>query len=166
MSPPYALETGLPVATLLAILVVCWYTPVEVPSNTRLATWIPMLLICPPSLAVTLAFILRGFRRRQTLGTGVVLVVAFTIFRLACEPPEVRHSFMLVYSLDPLRHAYFLRQGGTRDRWLPLGFAMAMVATSVSRGLYHAEVVACDERMHFMKPPKATDSATVVVSAI
>ena len=57
-------------------------------------------------------------------------------------------------------------QGGTRDRWLPLGFAMAMVATSVSRGLYHAEVVACDERMHFVKPPKATDSATVVVSAI
>ena len=166
MSPPYALETGLPVATLLAILVVCWYTPVEVPSNTRLATWIPMLLICPPSLAVTLAFILRGFRRRQTLGTSVVLVVAFTIFRLACEPPEVRHSPTSVCNSPTSVCLLWGEQGGTRDRWLPLGFAMAMVATSVSRGLYHAEVVACDERMHFVKPPKATDSATVVVSAI
>ena len=47
-----------------------------------------MLVLCPPALAVTLAFILRGFRRRQTLGTGVVLVAAFVSFRAISMPNE------------------------------------------------------------------------------
>ena len=40
---------------------------VQIPSHDQLATWIPMIVVCPPALAATLAFILRGFRRRQTL---------------------------------------------------------------------------------------------------
>ena len=142
LSPPYALETGLPIATLLSILVVCWYTPVELPTAQNLSTWIPMIIFCPPAISVTLAFILRGFRRRQTLGTGVVLVLAFCIFRAVCAPPTITYH----------------------DRWLPVGLAIAMATMSVVRGLYHADVVACDERPYLSRTK--TPETTQLVSSV
>ena len=140
LSPPYALETGLPVATLLSILVVGWYNPVQLPNQDHMATWVPMMIFCPPAIAATLAFIIRGFRRRQTLGTSVVLVVGFTAFRAATSPSDL----------------------SSRDRWLPFGMAIAMVMTAMARGLYYSEVVASDDRPY--APRSKTQPPVVVVT--
>ena len=42
-----------------------------------------MFLICPPALAATLACILRGFRRKQTIGSCVLLTTAMVVRRQA-----------------------------------------------------------------------------------
>jgi hypothetical protein len=69
LPPSQTLETGLPVSILLAILVICWYSPLEstllLPSfeqfkYVHLATFIPMMVLGPSLISATLAFILRG----------------------------------------------------------------------------------------------------------
>ena len=60
----HALEAGLPVATLLATLVMCWYSPLgTMPPQLDPARAVPMLIVCPTTLGVMIAFIQRGFRR-------------------------------------------------------------------------------------------------------
>jgi hypothetical protein len=84
MSPSQVLEAALPVACLHAILVLGWYGGTTPPmggidlTTKFLPLFIPMLIICPFCQVVILAFILRGFRQRQTMPTVVLL--AFTAF--------------------------------------------------------------------------------------
>ncbi len=78
MSPSQSLEVGLPISNLLAILVLCWYSPLDNvfrrPSPINLQLFVPMMVLCPSCLAAVLAFILRGFQNKQTLATVVPLV--------------------------------------------------------------------------------------------
>ena len=88
MTPSQTLESALPVGTLLATLVLCWNSPVyEVfPRGellTRLA--VPMLVLCPPALAAALAFILRAFRKRQTVAAAAVLTLACAVRQQAAD---------------------------------------------------------------------------------
>ena len=91
LTPTHALETGLPVSTLLGTLLLCWYSPLGdiLQTNVVWAQVIPMFLICPPAIAASLACILRGFRRRQTIGTCVLLTTAMVIRR------QVKKAFLL-----------------------------------------------------------------------
>jgi len=78
MSPSQSLEVGLPISNLLAILVLCWYSPLDNvfrrPSPINMQLFVPMMVLCPSCLAALLAFILRGFQNKQTLATVVPLV--------------------------------------------------------------------------------------------
>ena len=91
MPPSQALETGLPVSTLSAILVLCWYSPIELENFTiqkqNAATSIPMLILVPPSLAAALAFILHSFKKR-TAGTTAALLTCTLMIR-----QQVEHRF-------------------------------------------------------------------------
>ena len=83
MSPSQVLEAALPVSCLHAVLVLGWYggnqPPIGLDLQTKwLPVFIPMLILCPFCQVVILAFILRGFRHRQTLPT--VIILAFTTF--------------------------------------------------------------------------------------
>lgn len=109
LTPTHALETGLPVSALLGTLLLCWYSPLSDVLQSDVA-WgqviichfivlffgcpihtltlqkkqvVPMFLICPPALAATLACILRGFRRKQTIGSCVLLTTAMVVRRQA-----------------------------------------------------------------------------------
>jgi hypothetical protein len=80
MSPSQVLEAALPVSCLHAVLVLGWYSPpllLDI-QDRFLPIFIPMMILCPFCQVIILAFILRGFRQRQTLPTVVVL--AFTAF--------------------------------------------------------------------------------------
>ena len=84
MSPSQSLEAGLPISNLLAILVLCWYSPLDsvlLKTSTALEmhTFVPMLVLCPSCLAAVLAFILRGFHNKQTLCTAVPLTMACVV---------------------------------------------------------------------------------------
>lgn len=83
MSPSQVLEAALPVSCLHAILVLGWYggtiPPIGIDLKTKnLPLFFPMLLICPFCQVIILAFILRGFRQRQTLPT--IIILTFTAF--------------------------------------------------------------------------------------
>lgn len=83
MSPSQSLEVALPISNLLAILVLCWYSPLDNifvrPHNVQ--NFVPMLVLCPSCLAAILAFILRGFQNKQTLGTVVPLTCTCIIIQ-------------------------------------------------------------------------------------
>ncbi len=88
LPPSQTLETGLPVSTLLAILVICWYSPLEstllLPSveqfkNIHLATFIPMMVLGPSLISASLAFVLRGFRNRSACTTAIILTCALVV---------------------------------------------------------------------------------------
>jgi hypothetical protein len=88
LPPSQTLETGLPVSILLAILVICWYSPLEstllLPSfeqfkYVHLATFIPMMVLGPSLISATLAFILRGFRNRSACTTAIILTCALVV---------------------------------------------------------------------------------------
>jgi hypothetical protein len=89
MSPSQSLEVGLPISNLLAILVLCWYSPLDSvfrrhsPINVQL--FVPMLVLCPSCLAAVLAFILRGFQNKQTLATVVPLVCTCIVVQQVME---------------------------------------------------------------------------------
>ena len=89
MSPSQSLEVGLPISNLLAILVLCWYSPLDSvfrrPSAINIQLFVPMLVLCPSCLAARLAFILRGFRNKQTLGTIVPLVFTCVVVQQAVD---------------------------------------------------------------------------------
>ncbi len=83
MSPSQVLEAALPVSCLHAVLVLGWYSgtppPLGINVETKwLGVFIPMLILCPFCQVVILAFILRGFRHRQTMPN--VIILAFTTF--------------------------------------------------------------------------------------
>ena len=88
LPPSQTLETGLPVSILLAILVICWYSPLEstllLPSfeqfkNMHLATFIPMVVLGPSLISASLAFVLRGFRNRSACTTAIILTCALVV---------------------------------------------------------------------------------------
>ena len=89
MSPSQSLEVGLPISNLLAILVLCWYSPLDSvfqrPSPINVQLFVPMLVLCPSCLAAVLAFILRGFQNKQTLGTVVPLVCTCIVVQQVME---------------------------------------------------------------------------------
>ena len=85
MSPSQVLEAALPVSCLHAVLVVGWYTPIvsvgtphimTIFQDKNLAIFLPMLILCPFCQVVILAFILRGFRNKQTLPITIILTIA------------------------------------------------------------------------------------------
>ena len=90
MSPSQVLEAALPVSCLHAVLVMGWYTtpsmdppPPIITANKSLPLFIPMLILCPFCQVVILAFILRGFRKKQSLPVVIVLTVtAFIVQQL------------------------------------------------------------------------------------
>ena len=65
---------------LLAILVLCWFSPLETilikTTRLELPTLIPMLIIAPPSLAAALAFLLQSIRKKACLNASVILMCA------------------------------------------------------------------------------------------
>ena len=87
LPPSQTLETGLPVSILLAILVICWYSPLEgallmlapLRDKMYLATLIPMLIFSPPFLSAALAFVLRGFKNRSTYTTSMILTIILVV---------------------------------------------------------------------------------------
>ena len=100
MSPSQVLEAALPVSCLHAVLVLGWYSPpllLEIPDRT-LPLFIPMMILCPFCQVVTIAFILRGFRQRQTLPTVIVLALTAFIVQQIFGPRLTGHSdwFLLV----------------------------------------------------------------------
>ena len=84
MSPSQVLEAALPVSCLHAVLVLGWYSTPPLGLNVQtkfLPLFIPMLLICPFCQVIILAFILRGFRQKQTMGNVVVLALVTFIMQ-------------------------------------------------------------------------------------
>lgn len=88
LPPSQTLETGLPVSILLAILVICWYSPLEssllLPSmvqfkDIHLPTFLPMIILGPSLVSATLAFVLRGFRNRSACTTAIILTCALVV---------------------------------------------------------------------------------------
>ena len=88
MTPSQTLEAGLPVSTVLAILVLCWYSPVDAlimrdQLFNRLA--IPMLVLCPCCLAAVLALVMRGFRKGRSTPVAAVLACACAVRQQAVD---------------------------------------------------------------------------------
>ena len=88
MTPTQCLEAGLPVCTLLATLLLCWYSPldevlVREELLTRLA--IPMLVLCPACLSAIVGFVLRGFRQKHSGVTATILALACVVRQQAVE---------------------------------------------------------------------------------
>lgn len=136
MSATHSLEAGLPVASLLATMVMCWYSPTPLqPHGGNLGRMIPMLLISPATLGIMIAFIQRGFRKKQTLGTCVVFVVMFVVLWAIRLPPARRN-----------------------EMWIPVSGCAVMGVAAVARGVYSMDVVMCDERTYIraQKVPVAT----------
>jgi hypothetical protein len=87
LPPSQTLETGLPVSILLAILVICWYSPLEgallmlapLRDKIYLGTLIPMLIFSPPFLSAALAFVLRGFKNRSSYTTAMILTIVLVV---------------------------------------------------------------------------------------
>ena len=125
LSPTHTLETGLPVSTLLAILVLCWYSPVEVMLE-RHVVWskaLCLILMNPPALAVMIAFILRGFRRCHTLGM-IVLLTTLAVIR---------------------RQWYTGQSTWSWEEITMVVMVVALVGIAASRAFYRMDTVASDE---------------------
>jgi hypothetical protein len=123
MSPAQTLETALPVCTLLAFLVLCWYGPLEkillAHFTSPLQTLLPMLILCPPCLAATLAFVLYSLKRRQTLVTVTLFTCGLFIRQQVLQGHRMQ----------------------TRFDWFALSSAFNMVVSSISYYAYHRRVV-------------------------
>lgn len=95
MSPSQTLETGLPVCALLAILVLCWYGPLEnvllSHFNSPLRTVLPMLILCPPCLAAALAFILHTLKCKCAAVSATLLVIALFIRQQILPTHHMQH---------------------------------------------------------------------------
>jgi hypothetical protein len=121
MSPSQVLEAALPVSCLHAFLVLGWYKPISVQDfeGKSLGLFIPMMVLCPFCQVIILAFILRGFRLKQTLPTVVVLAITCLILQ------------------QVLGHQ--LRQ---LSDWLLLGLAIKMLLLSAGLLYYRHSVTA------------------------
>lgn len=129
MSPSQSLEAGLPISTLLAILVLCWYSPLDralmqaSTSDLTMQAFVPMLVLCPSCMAAILAFILRGFHKKQTLGVVVPLTAACVAVQQAVERKmRARGDWVLVagtamvLSFSLLFHLYLQRVQDRKKR--------------------------------------------------
>ena len=107
LSPSQTLETSLPVAVVMAILVLCWYaaaaavcssstanrreracrySPVEetlTQALLRPATVVQLMILVPPYIAGTLALLLSAFRT-QNVATVAAVLSAILAVRQAC----------------------------------------------------------------------------------
>ena len=96
MSPSQVLEAALPVSCLHAVLVIGWYStpPLGLNLQTKfLPLFIPMHLVCPFCQVIIIAFILRGFRQRQTMPTVIMLaMVAFIMQQIFGHTRMRSHS--------------------------------------------------------------------------
>ena len=82
LSASQTLETSLPVSLVLAILVLCWYSPVEeMISFSMFRTWrlACMMVLVPPYLSATLALLLHAFRTRKIAVAALVLTFILSI---------------------------------------------------------------------------------------
>ena len=124
LTPSHVLETGLPVSILLAVTVLFWFNGTEIAMQERIQVghFIPMVILMPPSLGACVAFILRGFQRRQTLDVVTVAATALMIRREAVEG-------RLLHAAD----------------WVVLVLTLTMVALTVAWHVVRDNVVACDE---------------------
>jgi hypothetical protein len=96
MTPSQTLETGLPICTLLAILVLCWYGPIETSLlthfNSPLRTVIPMLVLCPPCIAAALAFVVHGLKTRSAGTAATLLSIALFIRQQTLPAHKMQHK--------------------------------------------------------------------------
>ena len=97
MTPSQVLEAALPVSCLQAVLVLGWDTPSSEPylqdtlfQDKPLALFIPMLALCPFCQVAILAFILRGFRQKQTLPLVIALTLTAVIVQQVMDC-KLRH---------------------------------------------------------------------------
>ena len=123
-SPAQTLETGLPVCALLAILVLCWYGPLEQVMLTHyfsspLKTVLPMLILAPPCLATALAFILHSLRCRHAAVPSTLLTIALFVRQQILPVHRMRH----------------------RADWFALSSLLNVVGVSVAFWLYRRKVV-------------------------
>ena len=82
LSASQTLETSLPVSLVLAILILCWYSPVEeVISFSMFRTWrlACMMVLVPPYLSATLALLLHAFRTRKIAVAALVLTFILSV---------------------------------------------------------------------------------------
>lgn len=131
LPPSQTLETGLPVSTILAILVLCWHNPNEqiihdIQGMINLKTAIPMFVICPMCVAAALAFILYGFKKRSS---GIIAVVLLLIL---CIRQQISSPHHLKSHLD----------------WITLGNTANTVILVVSYLLYRKNVLLPPHQRH------------------
>ena len=136
MSPSQTLETALPVCTLLAFLILCWYGPVEkiilAHFISPLSTLLPMLILCPPCLSATLAFVLYSLKNRRAVVSAGLLTFALFIRQ------QILTEHHMLHKMD----------------WMALSSVLNILASSIFFWLYKRKVL----WQH--KPPPST---TVVV---
>ena len=97
--PSQVLEAALPVSCLHAVLVIGWYNSMAdfTTSDKDLATFVPMLVICPFCQAASLAFILRAFSQKQSLPLAVVLTLtAFVVQQATAHRLAARSDWALL----------------------------------------------------------------------
>jgi len=93
LPPSQTLETGLPVSTILAILILCWHSPTEhilreIQTMINYKTAIPMFVLCPLLIAAILAFVLYAFKRRSA---GIVSVILLVVMCVRQQIATIRH---------------------------------------------------------------------------
>jgi hypothetical protein len=97
MTPSQTLETGLPVCTLLAILILCWYGPLEniliTHFNAPLKTVLPMLILCPPCIAAALAFVVYSLKEQRAAVSATLLSIALFIRQQTLSAHGMQHKF-------------------------------------------------------------------------
>lgn len=94
LPPSQTLETGLPVSTILAILILCWHSPTEhilreIEHMINYKTAIPMLILCPLLISASLAFLLYSFKRRSA---GIISVVLLIVLCVRQQIATIRHE--------------------------------------------------------------------------
>ncbi len=96
MSPSQSLEAGLPISTILAILILCWYSPLDTifqkTSANSMQILVPMVVLCPSCLAAILAFIIRGFAKKQSLGVVIPLTCTCIIVQQVTDRKMKNHG--------------------------------------------------------------------------
>jgi hypothetical protein len=123
MSPSQTLETGLPVCTLLAILILCWYGPLEniMISNfhSPLRTVLPMLILCPPCIAAALAFVLYSLKCKHAAVPATLLSIALFVRQQILSTHRMAH----------------------RGDWLALSAVVNSLVVSIVFWVYRRKVV-------------------------
>jgi hypothetical protein len=90
LSAPQTLETALPVSLVLAILVLCWYSPVEETislSRFSVARLTTMMIIVPPYLSANLALLLHAFRTRKIAMAALILTFVMSVRQTLLSTP-------------------------------------------------------------------------------
>jgi len=124
LPPSQTLETGLPVSTVLAILVLCYHNPSlslvqDFAAMTEVRLIVPLFVLCPLCLAAALAFILYGFKKRSA---GVIASILLLILCIRQQTTAKHH---LQGHLD----------------WLSLGFTLNTITCMAWYMIYKKKVV-------------------------